>query len=44
MENAKFIIAAYAGVWVMHMLYVWSIGSRQKKISEELEILKRRKG
>ena len=38
----KFLAGAYAGLWIIHLLYLWSLGSRQKKVDEEIQLLTER--
>ncbi len=41
-EWGNYLVAAYVFVWLLHCVYVWSLGSRQKKINEEIELLSER--
>ena len=41
---APLLIGAYAFVWVLLFLYVWSIWKRLRKVDEELGALSRRLG
>ena len=38
----NYLVAAYVVLWVLHAGYVWTLGSRQKKILEEIETLEGR--
>jgi CcmD family protein len=38
----KFLFLAYASVWILFMLYAWSLARRQNKLFKEIEDLKRR--
>jgi CcmD family protein len=40
----KFLFLAYAFVWILFMLYAWSLSRRQSRLSKELEDLKSRTG
>ena len=39
-ENLKWLWYAFSAAWVIHLLYLVSLGRRQKKLREELETLK----
>ncbi len=39
-ENLKWLWYAFSAAWVIHLLYVASIGRREKKLRDELEALK----
>jgi len=39
-ENLKWLWYAFSLAWVIHLLYVASLGRREKKLREELEALK----
>jgi CcmD family protein len=36
----KFLFAAYALVWIIFMVYAWSLSRRQARLLKELEDLK----
>ncbi|HEX5484204.1 MAG TPA: CcmD family protein [Terriglobia bacterium] len=38
--NNKFLFLAYSLVWIVFMLYAWSIARRQSKLKRDLETLK----
>ena len=38
----NYLLAAYFFLWAVHMAYVWSLGSRQKKVLAEIETLEER--
>ncbi|HEV2383014.1 MAG TPA: CcmD family protein [Terriglobia bacterium] len=38
----KFLFLAYAFVWILFMLYAWSLSRRQNRLSKEVEALKAR--
>jgi len=40
MDAMKYLFAAYAAIWVILALYLFSIHSRQKKLAQEIERLK----
>jgi CcmD family protein len=40
----KFLFLAYAFVWILFMLYAWSLSRRQDRLSKEVEALKARTG
>ena len=40
----KFLFLAYAFVWILFMLYAWSLSRRQSRLLRELENLKARAG
>jgi len=39
-ENLKWLWYAFSAAWVLHLLYVISLGRREAKLREELETLK----
>jgi CcmD family protein len=41
MKNLDFLFAAYSVVWLLFFGYMASISSRQKKLTQEIEALKR---
>ena len=40
--NDKFLFLAYALVWIVFMIYAWSLARRQSKLRRELQDLKTR--
>ena len=40
----KFLFAAYALVWILFMVYAWSLSRRQSRLMREIEGLKARTG
>ncbi|MBP1600572.1 MAG: hypothetical protein H6Q06_723 [Acidobacteria bacterium] len=40
MDAMHYLFAAYAAIWVILALYLFSIHSRQKKLAQEIERLK----
>ena len=40
----KFLFLAYAFVWILFMLYAWSLARRQIRLQKEMEELKERTG
>ena len=40
----KFLFLAYAFVWIIFMLYAWSLSRRQSRLQKEMEDLKARAG
>ena len=38
----NYLVAAYAVLWILHAGYLWSLGSRQKKMLAEIETLEER--
>jgi CcmD family protein len=40
--NNKFLFIAYSLVWIVFMLYAWSLARRQSKLRRDLEELKSR--
>lgn len=40
MDPMHYLFAAYAAIWVILALYLFSIHSRQKKLAQEIERLK----
>jgi len=40
MNTMNYLFAAYAAVWIILAVYLFSIHSRQKKLREEIERLK----
>jgi CcmD family protein len=41
MNTMNYLFAAYAAVWIILAIYIFSIHTRQKKLLEEVERLKR---
>ncbi len=41
MKNLDFLFAAYSVIWFLFFGYMVSLSSRQKKLSQEIEALKR---
>jgi len=41
--NNKFLFLAYSLVWIVFMLYAWSLARRQAKLRRELDELRARK-
>jgi CcmD family protein len=39
-----FLFLAYAFVWILFMLYAWSLSRRQHRLQKELEEIKARRG
>jgi CcmD family protein len=37
-----YLVAAYVGVWVLHAVYLGTLGSRQKKVQTEIDLLNER--
>ena len=42
MPSAPFVVAAYSAVWIIAMLYLWSIWRRIGKVEEDMQVLARR--
>ena len=40
MNTMNYLFAAYAAIWIILAIYLYSIHSRQKKLQEEVERLK----
>jgi CcmD family protein len=40
MDPMHYLFAAYAAIWVILALYLFSIHSREKKVAQEIERLK----
>ncbi len=40
MDAMHYLFAAYAAIWVILALYLFSIHSREKKLAQEIERLK----
>ena len=40
MENASYLFAAYAIVWVVLFGYIFVLSQRQKKLRREIDLLK----
>ena len=38
----KYLFAAYALVWIIFMVYAWSLSRRQSRLMKEMEELKTR--
>jgi len=43
-DNLGYLMAAYSLMWVILLLYTWSIASRQGRLRRDLEDLKSRLG
>lgn len=41
MDAMNYLFAAYAAIWVILALYLFSIHSRERKLADEIERLKR---
>ncbi len=39
-ENLKWLWYAFSAAWIIHLLYVVSLGRREKKLRDELQALK----
>ena len=39
-ENLKWLWYAFSAAWVVHLVYVLSLGRREKKLRQELDVLK----
>ena len=37
-----YLVVAYVAMWFVHLGYLWSLGSRQRRLKEELEQLESR--
>jgi len=42
--NLGYLMAAYSLMWVIFLVYAWSIASRQSQLKKDLEDLKSRLG
>lgn len=42
MPSAPFVVAAYSLVWIIAMLYLWSIWRRIGKVEADMQVLARR--
>jgi hypothetical protein len=42
MPSAPFVVAAYSAVWIIAMLYLWSIWRRIGKVEADMQVLARR--
>jgi hypothetical protein len=42
MPSAPFVVAAYSAVWIIAMLYLWSIWRRIGKVEADMLVLARR--
>ncbi len=40
MNNTIFLVTAYMLIWIALFGYIWSLNSKQKKLSREVELLK----
>jgi len=40
MDTMSYLFAAYAAIWIILALYLFSIHSRERKLREEIERLK----
>lgn len=43
MPSAPFVVAAYSAVWIIAMLYLWSIWRRIGKVEDDMQALARRR-
>ncbi len=41
MNKMNYLFAAYAAIWIILALYLYSISAREKKLREDVERLKR---
>jgi CcmD family protein len=41
MDTMHYLFAAYAAIWIILAFYLFSIHSREKKLQEEIQRLKR---
>lgn len=39
-ENLKWVWAAFSVAWALHLLYVYTLAARQKKLREEMRNLR----
>ena len=39
-ENLKWLWYAFSAAWALHLFYLASLGRREKKLREEIELLK----
>ena len=39
-ENLKWVWAAFSVAWALHLLYVYTLASRQKKLNDEMRDLR----
>ncbi len=39
----KYLFAAYAAVWIIFMIYAWSLARRQSRLMKEMEELNARR-
>ncbi len=39
-ENLKWVWAAFSVAWALHLIYVYTLASRQKKLSDEVRDLR----
>jgi CcmD family protein len=44
MDAMNYLFAAYAAIWIILALYLFSIHSREKKLAQEIERLKQALG
>jgi CcmD family protein len=42
MEHMEYLFAAFAAVWIILALYLFSIQSREKKLRADIEALKKK--
>lgn len=40
MENAIYVFAAYAVIWLLSLAYIFSIAQRQQSLRQEIDALK----
>jgi len=43
-DNLGYLMAAYSLMWLIFLLYAWSIASRQGRLEKDLEDLRSRLG
>lgn len=41
MDRLFFLFVGYTFIWILIFWYTWRLGNRQKKLGEELELLKK---
>jgi CcmD family protein len=42
MNGLRFLYAAYAATWIIHIGYLWTVSRRYKKLRARLEQLRKR--
>ncbi len=42
MTNVPYLVLAYAGLWLAHVVYLWSLNSRERDMRDQIALLEER--